>query len=236
MRYCLTVFALLATSFLCQAEPISFPTGYVPFSFIDYMTLPDSDGVRLVVGEVGSSNARANLLSYLAALPPVTGNQQYVGGPIELAPGLFFNDVLVPTVAERAGDFESFREPIYDPITGALFSLGIGCAPPPPFTLVPGSNDLSFSAGCPTNLLEFSWPFPGNYIPLTRLGSPFAFLLGPSQQTDPVVPEPASIYLIGIALGVALLFVLRNKTEPRPEEEAVATSSISSSDPATIKY
>ncbi len=110
------------------------------------------------------------------------------------------------------------------------------CAPAPPFTLVPGSNDPSFSAECPTNFFEFSRPFPGNYIPLSRLGDPFAFLIGPSQQTDPVVPEPANIYLIGIALGVTLLFILRNKTEPRPEEEAVATSSISSSDPATIKY
>ncbi len=127
MHNCLKVFALLATSFLCQAEPISFPTDYVPFSFIDYLSLSDSNGFRLVVGEVGSPDKRQSLLSYLAALPAVTGNQQYVGTPIQLAPGLFFNNVLVPTVSERAGDFASFRGPILDPINDALSSFGIGC-------------------------------------------------------------------------------------------------------------
>jgi len=64
------------------------------------------------------------LVEYLRSLPAVSGNQLYANQPIELAPGRFFNNVIVPTAAEREGNFGAFG-PIYDPMTSAPFAGGI---------------------------------------------------------------------------------------------------------------
>ena len=45
--------------------------------------------------------------------------------PIEVGPGLFFDNVLVPTSAEREGNFEAFLGPIVDPLSGHAFARNI---------------------------------------------------------------------------------------------------------------
>ena len=185
----LTLFLfLIATSFVCQADPIAFPQGYIPFSFLDYETFPDQGGYSLVVGETTTLADRALLLQYLNSLPSIAGNQQYGNNPIELAPGQFFNNVLVPTYAERQGDFQDFGYVIYDPET---------------FSPSPVISQFAIDYSSPPgNYL----PFPGNYLPLDLVGDIYAFRLGAGDGAS-AAPEPDNLLLC--ALGIVALGMSR---------------------------
>ncbi|HEX4169157.1 MAG TPA: hypothetical protein VHZ55_27150, partial [Bryobacteraceae bacterium] len=117
--------ALFATSCLCSATPIAFPQGFVPFSFLDYQTFSGPSGYSLVAGEISSAQAQVQLGEYLSSLPAISDNQRYQNQPIELAPGLFFDNVLVPTAEEIQGDFQDAGVSVYDPKTGIPFPGGI---------------------------------------------------------------------------------------------------------------
>jgi len=140
----------LASCLICQAAPISFPTGYIPFDFVDYVT--SQNGYSLIVGETTRSGGLMELVEYLRSLPAVSGNQQYTDQSIELAPGQFFSHVLVPTSAEREGNFQDFGR-IIDPMAsmpfpgsiipmarfGELFAFRVGPADPASTAPEPGA-------------------------------------------------------------------------------------------------
>jgi hypothetical protein len=189
MRACLLLaFSLLAPIFRCQAEPITFPAGYVPFTFLDYMTVPDSNGYSLVVGEATAPGALQALVEYLRSLQAESGNQQYADEPIELAPGLFFNNVLVPTSSEVQGDFRDFGGLLYDPASGSLSGVPTQFAVN--YNLAPGRYT----------------PFAMSIIPMSVYGELFAFRIGPDDPAS-AVPEPGG--LLPFAFGIATLLVGR---------------------------
>ena len=179
---CLLLLASLVSLTLCQADPIVFPSGYIPFTSLDYMTHPDKDGYSLVFGE---TKQLGELMHYLQTLPALTGNQQYASGPIELAPGMFFTNVLVPTSQERYGDFRDFGGSIYDPYAGPIFGASTQFAMN--YGLVPGTY----------------LPFTQNIIPASLLGGFFAFRIGPN---DPIstTPEPNALLLFAIGIPAIL--------------------------------
>ena len=104
----------------------------------------------------------------LMSLPAISDAEKYANEPIQLAPGFFFNNVLVPTSAETQGNFADYGNPIDDPMTQR--------------------------------------PFSGNYIPLLRLGTPFAFRIGPATAGNSV-PEPRGLF--AIVAAIATLGALR---------------------------
>jgi hypothetical protein len=88
----------------------------VPFTLIDYITAPDTSGIRLVFG-----NSTLAAFSIRSLPLPSSPNEAFSNTSIELAPGQFFSDVLVPTSAERGGDFRDFGGIITDPLCGCPF-------------------------------------------------------------------------------------------------------------------
>ncbi|HEY1946754.1 MAG TPA: hypothetical protein VGG97_07100 [Bryobacteraceae bacterium] len=192
-----TIFVLAlvlgAPLFRCQADTITFPSGDIPFSSLDYISKPDPNGYLLVVGTI-SPDSLSQFMSYLNSLPALSGNQPYSNASIELAPGLFFSNVMVPTTAERQGLFEDFGGLIYNPYT--FIMPAVGWSP----------------VGIFYNLLPGEYlPFAGNDIPTSLLGDPFAFRLGPSDPSA-AAPEPAGLLLIGtgfVLLGLARSTLLR---------------------------
>lgn len=178
----LLILSSLISLSLCQADPIVFPSGYIPFDSLYYMTHRDQNGYSLVFGQTPHLN---DLMHYLQSLPPLTGSQQYANGRIELAPGVFFTNVLVPTSAERYGDFRDFGAPIYNPMAGPIFG---------------SSSQFAANYGLPPGIYL---PFTQNIIPASLLGDFFAFRIGPS---DPVstTPEPSALLLFVIGLPAIL--------------------------------
>ena len=198
----LLILASLLSFSLCQADPIVFPSGYIPFTSLYYMTHRDQNGYSLVFGQTPHLN---DLLHYLQSLPPLTGNQQYANGPVELAPGMFFTNVLVPTSAERYGDFRDFGAPIYNPFAGPIFG---------------SSSQFAVNYGLPPGIYL---SFAQSIIPTSLLGDFFAFRISSS---DPVstTPEPSALLLFAIGLP-AILGAYRiarrrkHEHERRPETE-----------------
>ena len=69
-----------------------------PFTTIYYVTPPDGNGDQLVVGKL----RHHGLVIALAGEPlPATPNEMFADKSIELAPGVYFSSVYVPTVNER---------------------------------------------------------------------------------------------------------------------------------------
>jgi hypothetical protein len=89
--------------------PVPFPSNFVPFSKVYYVTDPIASGDRLVVG--ASSPQTLQGLTQLP--PPNVANQEYCD-PVELAPGIFA-EAYVPTAGERQGDFTPFADVLLDP-------------------------------------------------------------------------------------------------------------------------
>ena len=182
----LLAMALLMPFSRCLADPIVFPPGYIPFSKLDYLTRPDSKGYSLIVGETGPGFGE--LMHYLQSLAPVSGNQQYANRSIELAPGMFFSNVLVPTSSERHGDFRDSGGVLYDPLAGpwvggqTQFAVNYG--------LFPGGYQ----------------PFVQSIIPMSRMGELFAFRIGPG---DPLSAAPEPSYLLLFAISGAALLAAR---------------------------
>jgi hypothetical protein len=70
--------------------------------------------------------ANPALESALASLPlPDAPNETFSDASIQLAPGQFFSNVLVPTAAQRGGDYSTFSQPLIDPILGVPFARNV---------------------------------------------------------------------------------------------------------------
>lgn len=110
------------------AQCVNFPSQTVPFNSIYYLTNPNAQGDRLVVG--APSSDLQTLLNQLPASDPDSPNQIYCS-PLELAPG-FYAQAYVPTnddaksgvSGERSGNFAAFDRLLVDPQTGSLFKGG----------------------------------------------------------------------------------------------------------------
>ncbi len=91
-----------------------------PFSVIYYVTLPDSNGDQLVVGKLRDVHV-------LAPIPlPTALNEMFADKSVELAPGVYFSSVYVPSAAERSGVYTYFGVPLPDPHSpGINFPMNI---------------------------------------------------------------------------------------------------------------
>lgn len=194
MRHFILLLGFFLPYSFCTADPIVFPQGYVPLSWVDYVTPPDPNGYRLVVGEA-VLGAQTTLWAYLKTLPALSSDQMYVNQSIELAPGLFFANVLVPTTADIVGDLRNFGGVIPDPMSFT----------PSPFDSLSGYYYSSLPPG-------MYRPFVQNIIPLSRLFDPFVFWLGPAQDVS-ATPEPYGLSLI--VTGFAALAVSKGITRSK---------------------
>src|SRR5262249_22485713 len=96
----------------------SYPNGFIPFTQVDekFIAGPDANGDRVIVGP----STLAALDTIRLSLPlPQFPNEQFCA-EVMLAPGLLAV-AYVPSAAERAGDFSSFRAPLIDPLIGQPF-------------------------------------------------------------------------------------------------------------------
>ena len=102
---------------LLQSASIPFPTGLIPFNSIANETQKDPSGNVLVLGYTNTA-----LLPALTGIPyPNFANETFATASVQLAPGQFFSNVFVPTIAQRAGVFSAFPQPLIDPPTGMAF-------------------------------------------------------------------------------------------------------------------
>ena len=140
MRFRLTGVLLCSSTlaFACQ----NFPSTFVPFATIAYVTAPNTVGDRLVVGALADPSTQ----QITANIPlPLALNDIYCA-PVQLGPKNFYANVYVPTTAERSGTFSAFAGLLLDPVNNQ--------------------------------------PFPGGVIPLSRLGSVYAWrIAAPSPLT-----------------------------------------------------
>lgn len=97
----------------------SYPSGFVPFSSVAYITSPDSAGDKLVVGSVPVAN-----LATIKTLPPPSSANQEFCGKVNLGGGYIVTAYL-PTAAERQGDFSSFAGLLINPENNQPFPGGI---------------------------------------------------------------------------------------------------------------
>src|ERR1700722_15125395 len=114
-------------SIYCQSTCISFPSGFVPFSSISYVTAANSAGDHLVVG-VPAPGA----LSFIAAnipLPAFT-NQTFCDAQVQLAPQQYYPNVYVPTAGELSGNFSAFNGLFVNAATGQPYPGGLVPAGP----------------------------------------------------------------------------------------------------------
>jgi hypothetical protein len=111
-----------------SAQCVNYPSQLIPFSSIFYVTDPNSQGDRLVVG--APSADLQTLLQQLPSSAPDSPNQVYCS-PVELAPG-FYGQAYVPTNdnaeeetnGERSGNFSAFEGLLVDPQTGTPIEGG----------------------------------------------------------------------------------------------------------------
>ncbi len=102
----------------CFPNATGFPSGFVPFTSVFYITAPNSSGDVLVVG----SMTTANFSSLSGVALPNAVNQQFCD-PVTLAPGLTVR-AYVPTAAERGGTFSAFASLLVDPVPGGVTYSG----------------------------------------------------------------------------------------------------------------
>src|SRR5215831_18979214 len=104
---------VLASERLFAHTCTSFPAGVVPFLMIHYISDTNSEGDRLVVGEMGSPSRG---LAIKEQIPLASSAKQKFCGLVEMAPGLFM-EAYVPTQQELNGDFSAFGLSLFDPLT-----------------------------------------------------------------------------------------------------------------------
>ena len=98
-----------------------FPSGYMPFASVSYTTDANSQGDRLVVGELtGDADGLRKLKQLIPASSQV--NQQFCD-QVQLGPGVWVN-AYVPTADELAGKFPDFEGLLVDP-TGQPYPGGV---------------------------------------------------------------------------------------------------------------
>jgi sugar lactone lactonase YvrE len=96
-----------------------YPSGYVPFTVVYSIAGPNSADDRLLVGAMTMANWSA-----LQSLPLPSYPNQCFCGLVELSPGRMAT-ALVPTPAERTGNFTPFAGLLVDPLTGLPFPSGL---------------------------------------------------------------------------------------------------------------
>ena len=101
-----------------SAKCVSFPSKIIPFTSIYYVTDPNAQGDRLVVG-APSSGLQA--LFQQLDLPKQNDPNETYCAPLELARG-FYGQAYVPSVAERSGDFSPFGDLLINPSNGKPFT------------------------------------------------------------------------------------------------------------------
>jgi hypothetical protein len=105
-----------------------FPQNYIPFVNVSYTTDANSQGDRLVVGELAGDAVGLSKLNQLIPVPKFV-NQQF-GDQVQLAPGVWVN-AYVPKaddpkgVGERSGSFPDFAGLLVDPGTGLPYPGGV---------------------------------------------------------------------------------------------------------------
>lgn len=83
---------------------IPFPTGFIPFSSISYVTAANAAGDHLVVGVPAPGT-----FSTIENIPlPAFTNQGFCDPQVQLAPQQFYPSVYVPTADESGGNFAAF--------------------------------------------------------------------------------------------------------------------------------
>jgi len=112
------------------ARCVNYPSSAIPFSSVYYVTDPNAQGDRLVVG--APAPGFKAVLQQLPPSDPDSPNQTYCS-PLELAPG-FYVQAYVPTSdeteneqtvpGERSGNFSAFDHLLVDPVSGAEFEGG----------------------------------------------------------------------------------------------------------------
>lgn len=117
-------------AFACQ----NFPSSFVPFASITYVTAPNTVGDRLVVGALADPTTKAITNN----IPLPTALNDIYCAPVLLGPKNSYANVYVPTVNERSGDFSPFSGLLLDPVAN-------------------------------------NQPFPNGIIPVSRLGSIYAW-------------------------------------------------------------
>ncbi|CAB3803377.1 hypothetical protein LMG28688_05771 [Paraburkholderia caffeinitolerans] len=130
-----------------------FPANLVPFVGSVYTTDANTQGDRLVVGELAGD--AAGLAQLTALLPPAKYANQQFCDQVQLAPGLYVN-AYVPTQDELAGNFPDFAGLLTDPngvpyaggtipgsVLGTVFAWRISSAPV--HTILTLANTLAYS-------------------------------------------------------------------------------------------
>jgi hypothetical protein len=105
------------------AQCVNYPLKTIPFTSILYVTDPNKQGDRLVVGV-----PYGDMQALFSRLPIANSLNQTYCAPLELAPG-FYGQAYVPTASERNGDFSVFGDLLVDPETGSGFPTS-GVIPP----------------------------------------------------------------------------------------------------------
>lgn len=101
---------------------VPFPANYTPFANVFYTTDANSQGDRLVVGELVGDTKGLSQISAMIPLPN-TPNQQFCQ-QAELAAGFYVN-AYVPTAKELTGSFPDFQGLLIDPATNQPFPQGV---------------------------------------------------------------------------------------------------------------
>ena len=117
MKQLVLLLASIVSAASLQAASIAFPSGLIPFNSIANQTAKDASGNMLVLGYTNQA-----LSSALVSIPlPTSLNEAFSNAYVGLAPAVFFSNVLVPTAAQRSGNFSAFSQPLIDPGTGVAF-------------------------------------------------------------------------------------------------------------------
>lgn len=116
MKRLLLLLAFCSSAVLSRAASIPFPPSLIPFNSIANETAKDSNGNMLVLGYTNVA-----LLPAPVSIPFPSSPNEVFSGTVELAPGIFFSNVFIPTPAQRSGDFSAFSQPLIDPTTNTAF-------------------------------------------------------------------------------------------------------------------
>lgn len=144
---------------------VPFPSGFVPFTSVAYVSQPNSAGDRLLVGGMSA----ANFATYQNLPLPTAPNQQFCG-TVFLADGTPVV-AYVPTSAERAGDFSPFSGLLINPANNQPFPGGVI-----PAALIPGTFAARIVAALQNSTTRLSvspaTSAPGQPVTLTAAVTP----------------------------------------------------------------
>lgn len=121
----------LALSGRCMTPPLN----VVRFDTLDYITDPDSNGIRLLAGKMSAAQLPPAGDGVRALILPSYQNQKFCG-VIDIAPGVR-SEVFVPTASELAGDYHHSGLVLWDPRTRRTLADGTVVMDPFPGSIVP---------------------------------------------------------------------------------------------------